>query len=457
MQGSTSESSWEAVSRLRRVEEARYCADHPRARALAETLGEHYFAGVPMHWMADWPQPFPLVVASAQGTTIHDVDGHTYRDFCLGDSGAMFGHSPPPVAAAIAEQAARGLTTLLPSADAGWVGAELQRRFGLPRWQLTTTASDANRFLLRWARAATGREVIVVFDGCYHGAVDETLVRLHQDCVRHGPGLVGQAVDHTRTTRAVDFNDLAGLRRALAPGDVAAVLCEPVMTNIGMVLPTPDFHHELRALTRQAGTLLLLDETHTLSTGPGGYTRAHDLAPDGLVIGKAIAGGLSCAVYGVTAVLAERMRAAWQAAGPGRTGIGTTLSANPLQLAALRANLEAVMTDAAYGSMISRATTLADTLRRIMTAHRLPWSVTQLGARLEIQYHSGSPRTGREAEAAFRPALSHALHLYWLNRGVIVTPFHNMMLVSPATSDDDMAVLTTAFEEFLCALREVPA
>jgi glutamate-1-semialdehyde 2,1-aminomutase len=441
------------IAQVRQREQTSYRSQHPSSARLAAVTAEHYFAGVPMHWMSDWPLPFPLFVASAQGARITDADGHTYRDFCLGDSGALFGHSPAPVAHAVAAQATRGLTTMLPGAQAAWVGAELARRFGLPVWQIATTASDANRFLLRWARAATNRRVIVVFDGCYHGAVDETQVRLLDGKTIAGPGLVGSATDHTHTTRVVEFNNVAALRAALAPGDVAAVLCEPAMTNIGMVLPDPDFHRELRTLTRAHRTLLLLDETHTLSTGPGGYTRDYGLDPDALVIGKAIAGGLPCAVTGVSAALAARMRAAWEAAGPGRTGIGTTLSANPLQLAALRANLEFVMTDAAYATMSTRARTLAESLRTTINNHRLPWSVTQLGARLEIQYRATLPRTGSEAEAGFAPDISHALHLYLLNRGIIVTPFHNMCLVSPETSDADVTALVSAIEGFIRDLK----
>ncbi len=439
-----------------REETTRYAALHPRSAELALTCREHFFAGVPLHWMTDWPLPFPLFIDHARGASLFDVDGMRYADFCLGDTGAMFGHSPPAVAAAIAKQAERGLTTMLPTADAGWVGQELTRRFGLAHWQVTATASDANRFLLRWARGATKRQITVVFDGCYHGAVDESQVRLQAGQTRPHPGLVG-SVASSDATRVIEFNDVAALRAALAPGDVAAVLCEPTMTNIGMVLPDAGYLAEVRACTTAHGTLLILDETHTLSSGVGGYAREHGLAPDALVIGKAIAGGVPCAVYGVSAALSESMSAAWRAAGPGRTGIGTTLSGNPLQLAALRANLAEVMTEPAFARMFEGATRLTVALRATIAKHSLPWSVTRVGARLELQFTAVPPRTGREAEQAFDHTLGSALHLFLLNRGVVVTPFHQMMLISPATRDQDIDRLAQLIEEFVAKLKTCDA
>jgi len=437
------------VSALTARESARYRAANPASARLAAAAGEHWFAGTPMHWMRDWPLPFPLFIQQAVGARLTDADGHAYSDFCLGDTAAMFGHSPPALTAALGAQAAQGLATMLPGPDVAWVGAELARRFGLPCWQLATTASDANRFLLRWARAATGRQTIVVFDGCYHGAVDDTQVRLVDGRSCATPGLLGQVCDVTATTRVVEFNNPEALAAALAGNDVAAVLCEPAMTNIGMVLPAPGFHAELRALTRQHGSLLLLDETHTLSSGPGGYTRAHGLSPDAIVIGKAIAGGLPCAVYGVSAALADSMQRAWDLAPPGRTGIGTTLSANPLQFAALRATLEHLMTEANYARMDATALELADGLRAVFARHDLDWCVTRLGARCEFQARAAPPRTGREAEAAAQPALERLLHLYLLNRGIVITPFHNMLLVSPDTSHDAVWALLDAVDACL--------
>ncbi|MBI4692394.1 MAG: aminotransferase class III-fold pyridoxal phosphate-dependent enzyme [Gammaproteobacteria bacterium] len=446
-----------AIARLRSEEEQRYAAANPRSRALAAAAAASFPGGVPMHWMRDWPLPFPLFVVAARGTCVTDADGHDYADFCLGDTGALFGHSPAPVARAIAEQAERGLTAMLPGTLAPEVGALLVRHFELPRWQLAITASEANRAVIRRARAATGRPVILVFDGCYHGAVDETLVRLEDGRTVHAPGLLGRVVDQTMTTRVVAFNDVSALEAALAPGDVAAVLCEPALTNIGMVLPDPGFHASLRALTRRHGTLLIVDETHTLSSGPGGYCGAHALEPDLLVAGKAIAGGLPCAVFGCTEEVARLTEAAERAAPAGRTGLGTTLSANLLQLAALRANLAEVMTDANHARMAAQSAKLAAALRAMVATHGLPWTVTELGARLELQYGPRAPRTGREAEAIAHRELSQTLQLYLLNRGVVVTPFHMMTICAPETRDEDIVRLTSALDRAIATLRQFDA
>ncbi len=436
-----------AAARLAEREARRYRDARPRSAELAAQAREHFLYGVPMHWMADWPMPHPLFIKTARGVTVTDVDNHQYIDFCLGDTGAMFGHAPAPVARAIAEQSARGLTVMLPTEDSAAVGAELARRFGLPFWQVTTTATDANRAVLRWARAVSGRKVVVVFNGCYHGAVDDAMVQLRGDRTVARGGLLGQAYDLSEYSRVVEFNDLTAIERALASGDVAAVLAEPAMTNCGMVLPQPGFHDALRALTRRHGTLLIIDETHTISTGPGGYTRAAGLEPDFFVLGKPIAGGLPCAVYGFTAEMAARMQAARQSVPHGHSGIGTTLSANALALHAMRVNLESVMTEQAYQHMTPLAEHLARELRALFTVAGMPWSVAQIGARCEFQYCPTPPRNGSEAEAAMNPELESAIHLCLLNRGVIITPFHNMMLVAPDTQPADVEKLVTALRE----------
>ncbi len=409
-----------------------------------------------MHWMADWPTPYPLFVAEASGAHFKDVDDNVYADFCLGDTGTMFGHSPAPVAAAISEQATRGYTTMLPSEDAVWVGNELARRFGLPFWQVAATATDANRYALRWARAVTGRDKILVFDGCYHGTVEETMVRLSDGKTVPRKGQLGNVLDVARTTRVVEFNDIPALEAALAHGDVAAVLAEPAMTNIGMVLPDAGYHAALRQLTRKRGTLLIIDETHTLSTGPGGYTRAHGLEPDIFVLGKPVAGGIPCAVFGVTADVAARMeqaRAKASTGGHGHSGMGTTLSANAFAMHAMRANLEHVMTDAAYAHMIRLAEHLRDRLNAVISDRRLPWVITQLGARVEFQFCAKPPRTGNEAEAAFHETLEWCIHLALLNRGVMITPFHNMILICPLTTEGDVDRLVAALAETIDELR----
>ena len=437
-------------------ERARFAAANPKSERLAEEAKASLFGGVPMHWMADWPTPFPLFVAEASGARFKDVDGHDYVDFCLGDTGAMFGHAPPPVAAAIREQAARGYTTMLPGEDAVWVGNELKRRFGLPYWQVAATATDANRYALRWARAVTGRDRILVFDGCYHGTVEETMVRLEGGKAVPRPGQLGPVTDVEKTTRVVAFNDVAALEKALAPGDIAAVLAEPAMTNIGMVLPDAGFHDALRDLTRKAGTLLIIDETHTISTGPGGWTRAFGLAPDIFVLGKPVAGGIPCAVFGVSADVARRMEAARakaSAGGHGHSGMGTTLSANAFAMHAMRANLKNVMTDEAFAHMILLAERLSAGLERVIAAKGLPWSVTQIGARCEFQFCEKPPRSGREAEAAFHDSLEKCIHLALLNRGVMITPFHNMTLMCPQTQAPDVDHLVGALGDVIDEIR----
>ncbi|MFZ5549047.1 MAG: aspartate aminotransferase family protein [Pseudomonadota bacterium] len=437
---------------LAQAERARYEAANPRSKALAARAAEHLMFGVPLHWMNDWATPFPLQVAEARGARLTDVDGHERIDFCLGDTGAMFGHSPPAVTEALQRQAARGLTTMLASEDAAAVSALLAERFGLPRWQFAMTATDANRFVLRWLRAATGRQVLLVFNGCYHGTVDDVFVDLVDGRPVQRDSLLGQVHDLTATTRVVEFNDLAALDAALAPGDVACVLAEPVMTNIGMVLPEPGFWEQAIELIHGRGSLLVMDETHTISSGPGGYAHAHDLRPDAVVVGKPLGGGMPCAAYGFSAELAARAEAAKRAAPPGHSGIGTTLTANLLAMAAMRATLATLMTPEVFAALHARCTRLAAGLRTAIARHGLPWCVTQVGARCEFQFCATPPRNGSEAGAAMDAELEQAIHLALLNRGHMITPFHNMMLVCPDTTDADVDALLAAFDEVLSTL-----
>ncbi|MDE2629294.1 MAG: aminotransferase class III-fold pyridoxal phosphate-dependent enzyme, partial [Burkholderiales bacterium] len=364
-------------------ERAEFIARNPRSRALAERAARHLMFGVPLHWMNDWGTPFALQVAQASGAQLVDVDGHTLADFCLGDTGAMFGHSPAPVARVLVRHAGHGLTAMLPGEDAAVVGELLAERFGLPFWQFATTATDANRFVLRWLRAASGRRKLIVFNGCYHGTVDDVFVDLVDGRPAQRDSLLGQVHDLTAHTVVVEFNDLAALEAALAGGDVACVLAEPAMTNIGMVLPEPGYWEAAQTLIRRHGAALVLDETHTISCGPGGYTRLHGLQPDAVVLGKPVGGGVPCAVYGFSAEWAERAVRAKRAAPPGHSGIGTTLSGNLLAMAAMRATLSVLMTPPVYAPMLAQATELADGLRAVIARRRLPWCVTQLGARTE--------------------------------------------------------------------------
>jgi len=410
---------------------ARFAADHPRSAALAEAARAHLLAGVPMHWMVRWPGGFPLFVERARGARFVDVDGREYVDFCLGDTGAMTGHGPAPALAAIRAQLERGITSMLPTADAVWVAAELARRFGLPSWQFALTATDANRFAIRLARRLTGRPRILVFNWCYHGTVDETFAVLDGGRVVARPGNLGPPVDPAVTTRVVEFNDIEALERELAHGDVACVLAEPALTNIGIVLPEPGFHAALRAATRSTGTLLILDETHTICAGPGGATGAWGLEPDLLTLGKPIGSGIPAAVYGFSAEVARRLEALIGRDESDTGGVGGTLAGNALALAAVRATLGEVLTEAAYARMLPLAERFA----------------AGVEAGIEYWFRPQPPKNGGEAAAAVDAELDRYLHLAALNRGILMTPFHNMALMSPETSEADVDRHTQVFRE----------
>ena len=441
-----------AIAAMLAAERARFTAANPRSAHLAEQAATHWHRGVPFHWMLDWGTPFPLFVERAEGATLWDADGHDYADFCLGDTGSMFGHSPPPVAAALTAAAARGFTHMLPGADAVAVGELLSRHFGLPHWQVTGSASEANRAVIRWARGVTGRDKILVFNGCYHGAVDDVFVDLRSGVPQLRGSLVGQVYDVREHTRVIEFNDEAALAAALAPGDVAVVLMEPVMTNVGMVLPAPGFLEAVRALTRQHGTLLAWDETHTISTGPGGWTRCQGGEPDFFVLGKPVGGGFPCAVYGFTAEVAAAMETCRVAGESGHSGIGTTLSANALAMAAMRACLGEVMTAPNYEHMLAQGEALEAALTATIARHGLQWPMVRVGARAEFICADAPPRNGSEARAAMQGPLEAAIHLFLINRGVLIAPFHNMMLTCPATTNAGVARLAAALDECLTTL-----
>ena len=437
---------------IARREADRYAASRPKAANALQQGAGHWLNGVPMHWMADWPMPHLPLVAKAQGAKLTDIDGHRIDDFCLGDTGSMFGHSPAPVAKAIKAQAARGLTYMLPTEAAMEAGRLLTERFGTFRWQIATTATDANRFSLRVARAVTGRPKVLVFNGCYHGTLDDTMVELANGTTVNRAGLVGQVQDLTRAATAVEFNDLAAVEAALKSGEIAAILTEPVMTNSCMVLPEPGFHAGLRALATQYGALLIIDETHTISSGLGGYTAVHGLDPDMFVVGKCVAGGLPTAVWGMRPSVADRFAAYNETREPGHSGMGTTLSANPMQFACLTATLAEVMTPENYAHMEAGADRLASGLSKVIETHKAPWHVVRVGARVEFICAPGPLRNGTEAHHAHQPEVEGVVHTSLLNRGCLIAPFHNMMLVSPATTDRQIDRLIAAFDAILTDL-----
>jgi len=442
-----------SVAELVARERELYEKTHPRSRELHEEARSSLLAGVPMSWMTMWAGGFPLYMDRAHGATIADVDGNEYADFCLGDTGAMAGHSPEPTMRAISR--VEGITTMLPTDDAAWVGAELARRFGVPRWQFSLTATDANRWMIRMCRHVTRRPRVAVFSWCYHGSVDEAFVRIDEEgLARAREGLVGPALDPTETTRVAEFNDLGSVESVLEHDDVACLLMEPALTNIGIVLPERGFLEGVRRLCTEHGTLLVIDETHTLSAGPGGCTRAWGLEPDAVTLGKSIGGGVPIGAYGVTAELADRIAGQEDADYEDTGGVGGTLAGNALSLAAARATLGEVLTDEAFDGMTRLRERFAEGVEAAISRHGMPWSIVSLGARCEYRFTAEPPRTGAESAAAEDRELDQYLHLYLMNRGVLITPFHNMALMCPATTEEQVDRHT---EVFAAAVAELAA
>lgn len=437
---------------LLEAELIRFEYEHPRSKALYEQARSHLHEGVPMNWMVRWAGTFPVFVKEASGVHFMDVDGKKYLDLCLGDTGAMTGHAPAAVVDAAIAQMRRGLTLMLPIEEVLWVSEEFSRRFGLPYWQIVLTATDANRFAIRLARQITGRKKILIFNWCYHGTVDETFITLHDGIPQARPGNIGPAVDPTLTTKVIEFNDLPALEAALAPADVACVLAEPVMTNIGIVHPDPGYHDALRAITRRTGTLLIIDETHTICTSPGGYTQAYGLQPDMLTLGKPIAGGIPAAVYGFTQEVAERIRASTSVDLADTGGIGGTLAGNALSVAAMKATLQHSLTPESYKHTIALAERFEAGVAGIIREKQLPWHVNRLGCRVEYWFRPTPPRNGGEAAAAIDGDLDRYMHLASLNRGILMTPFHNMALIAPDATASDIDFHTDVFREIVSAL-----
>ena len=441
----------EQLAALTEIEKARFLATHPKSGELFEQAKKVMPGGVPMSWMAKWPGAYPVFIENALGARFEDVDGNSYIDFCLGDTGSMTGHSPAATVAAIRDQAGRGITAMLPTADAVAVSTELAARFGLPLWQFTVSATDANRHVLRYSRLITGKSKIIVIDRCYHGSVDETFATLADDgSTVSREGNIGAPVPMDQTTRVVEFNDLAGMEAALAHGDVAAILMEPAMTNVGIVLPEDGYLHKVGELAKKYGAIWIIDETHTISVGAGGMTKDLGLKPDFLTIGKAIGGGIPTGTFGMTHEIAAQIAKRVELDVIDTGGIGGTLAGNALSLASMRATLSQVLTPAAFESMIALGTRWSDGVDAAIAKFNLPWHCNRLGARGEYVFRSRAPRTGREAAEAGDFELEQFIHLRLLNDGFLLTPFHNMALMSPATTQADVDAHTGAFAA-MCA------
>ena len=434
-----------------------YRDNHPKSLELYKDA-KNLFGGVPMPWMNKWVGGFPLYMQGAKGNLITDVDGNNYIDFALGDTAAMTGHSPDASVKAIINrmQDAGGITTMMPTEDAQWVGAELTRRFKVPLWSFTVSATDANRWAIRLARLATGKSKILVFSYCYHGSVDEAFGVLDE----HGntvirPGNVAPPVPIDQTTRVVEFNDLPALETALKHGDVAAILTEPALTNIGIVLPEPGFLDGMRELATKYGALLMIDETHTVSAGYGGMTLRDNLDPDIFIIGKSIGAGIPSGAYGFKQKVVDQINSHTEADLLDVGGVGGTLAGNALSLAAMRATLYEVLTEQAFEHMIQLATRYTEQVDAALDKHGVPWSISQLGARAEYRFTFPAPKSGTEAMHAGDDELDEFMHLFMCNRGVLMTPFHNMALMCPTTTQEQVDRHGLLFEQALSELTQV--
>jgi glutamate-1-semialdehyde 2,1-aminomutase len=425
----------------------------PESEKLWRAAVPHLPDGVPMLWMAKWPGPWPVYVDEASGAHFTDVDGIDHVDLCLGDTGAMCGHAPPAAVKGISHRLAHGSTFMLPTEDAAVAAELLAARFGVQHWQFTLSATDANRSLIRYARQVTGRRKIVVHDYCYHGSVDEAFATLDAaGAVVERRGNIGAPVPPSETTAVVPFNDIPALEAALKSGEIAAMLMEPALTNIGIVLPEEGYHEAVRELCTKYDVVLIIDETHTFSAGPGGMTTTLGLSPDAVVVGKSIGGGIPAAAFGMSTTLAERARASLELEDIDVGGVGGTLAGNALSLAGIRATLSEVLTSEAFESMTARATEWTMGVQSGLDEFDVPWQVTQLGARSEYSFRPTPPHDGAEAAAADDFELQQYLHLHALNRGILITPFHNMALMCPTTTTDDVDRHTRAFREALESL-----
>ena len=441
------------LNALFQQEVERFIEQTPESKKLHAKSAGPMMNGVPMSWMAKWPGPYPVYVKTAKGAHFSDVDGNDYVDFCLGDTGAMVGHSPDASVAAIKNQLEKGITLMLPTEDAAVAAQTLADRFGIEKWQFTLTATDANRHIIRYARHITGRKRIMIHDYCYHGTVDETFANLDEsgNTVTRINN-IGAPVELDKTTWVVPFNDLAAAEKAFASGEIACALIEPAMTNIGIVLPEPGYLEGLRELATKYDVILIHDETHTLSEGVGGMTKRRKVRPDAVVLGKTIGAGIPAGAFGMTKELSARISESLHLEHIDVGGVGGTLAGNALSMAAVRATLTEVLTEEAFARMEQLCTLWTKDVQEVIDQYHIPWQVSQLGCRAEYSFRPTAPRTGKEAADADDFDLQQYLHLHALNRGILMTPFHNMALISPTTTLEDIKRHTEHFRDAAKAL-----
>jgi glutamate-1-semialdehyde 2,1-aminomutase len=439
------------VHELKDREDARFLERHPRSAALRERALLVMPNGVPMAWLRGSYHHIPMWVERGKGARFTDVDGHTYSDFNIADMSMFCGYAPEPLVRAVAERMAAGNQFLLPTEDAIVVSEELGRRYGLPKWQYTLSASQANTEAIRVARVFTGRDKVLMFDGKYHGHFDEALVELDADG-RVIPEEGGLPIDVTARTKVVPFNDADALRRALEPGDVAMVLTEPVLTNNHVMLaPEPGFHQDLRRIARETGTLLALDETHTQVVGPGGLTAQWRLEPDLVTIGKSIAGGVPFGAWGATDEVAAVLEQVKGADGERKELVATggTLFANALSMAAARATMLEILTPEAYASTQRLGARLAEGMRAAVRRAGLPWYVHHLGPRAGTTFRPEPARNAAEARACADDLLTRLVRIWLANRGVWEAILGAGPVVPVPATDEDVDAYLGAWDELL--------
>lgn len=434
-------------------ETAAFRAARPVSASLYEQGREHLLYGVPMNWMQMWPGGFPIAVREASGAEVTDVDGHRYTDLCLGYSAAFNGHDPLKAIYAIAGQMEKGSVYTLPSPNAYEAGSRLSQRFGLPVWGFALSATDANRFALRICREITGRNKILVFNGCYHGTVSECFVALEDGASRTRAGNMGPAFDASSTAEVIEFNDFDALERVLATETIACLVMEPVMTNVGIIHPKPGFLEACRELTKKTGTVWIIDEAHTITAGPSGFAGAAGLEPDMLVLGKCIGGGFPVGCYGMTREISERLYSKTRAEFADTSGIGGTMTGSPVAMAAILATLDNYLTEDNFKLAIGMAEEFVAGIDRVIARRGLPFSTNRVGARAEYVFSEALAANAAESAAK----TDHELYEYYfigsLNRGYLMSPYYNIMAsVSAVTKMEAIKNHEKIFDELSAAI-----